>query len=214
MKPQPRTLTTSRSNGGILLALDTDEAGVKATIDNGTMLSDLFRWWGIIRYPKEPTSHALAIAQRCCDDLAQEIQAREAAGLPTDQTEVLRSLIWDYMMGLYRERMPTVFSRAETPEELNAAIVIEDNPILPEHGRIDYEVIKAKVDIVDYIGRHVELKPRGNKYMSECPLPDHEDSTPSFWVYPETRSWYCFGCRRGGDVIEYAKLRGIDLGQR
>jgi len=178
------------------------------------MLSDLFRWWGIVQYPKEPTSHALATTQRACDDLAELIQAREALDIPTDQTCYLRSLVWDYMMELYRERRPSVFTTAESPEELDAALVIEENPILPTHGRIDYEVIKDKVDIVDYIGRQTELKPRGNKYMAECPLPDHEDSTPSFWVYPETRSFFCFGCRRGGDVIEYAKLMGVRLGQR
>ncbi len=38
-----------------------------------------------------------------------------------------------------------------------------------------------------------------------CPLPDHEDQTPSFKVYdtPED-GWYCFGCGRGGDIFSFA----------
>lgn len=39
-----------------------------------------------------------------------------------------------------------------------------------------------------------------------CPLPDHEDRSPSFTVYPETNSWFCYGCLRGGDVIELARF--------
>jgi hypothetical protein len=39
-----------------------------------------------------------------------------------------------------------------------------------------------------------------------CPLPDHEDQTPSFVLYPETESFFCFGCLHGGDVVELARL--------
>jgi len=38
-----------------------------------------------------------------------------------------------------------------------------------------------------------------------CPLPDHEDSHPSFHAYPTAeRGWYCFGCGRGGDIFTLA----------
>jgi DNA primase len=42
-------------------------------------------------------------------------------------------------------------------------------------------------------------------WVGRCPLPDHEDRSPSFTVYPESNSWYCYGCLRGGDVIELAR---------
>jgi hypothetical protein len=32
-------------------------------------------------------------------------------------------------------------------------------------------------------------------------LPDHEDKTPSFYIYPPGR-WWCYGCNRGGDVVD------------
>ena len=42
-----------------------------------------------------------------------------------------------------------------------------------------------------------------------CPLPDHEDRTPSFQVLPS--HWRCFGCNRGGSVIDLAAaLTGIE----
>lgn len=48
------------------------------------------------------------------------------------------------------------------------------------------------------------MRRAGERWIGNCPLPDHEDRTPSFTVYPETNSWYCFGCCRGGDVIDLA----------
>lgn len=40
-----------------------------------------------------------------------------------------------------------------------------------------------------------------------CPLPGHEDGTPSCQVYPDAdRGWWCFGCERGGGVYQLAAL--------
>jgi len=195
---------------GILLALDTDGPGQKATEENGSLLADLFRWWGIPRYEGEPDSIVIAHLQLALDDLAEKIQAYESVDLIIDQTIAERIVLWDYMWGLWRSEKTTVFSRATSPEELEAALAVEDNPILPNHGRIDYEAIKNNVDITDYISRDVVLKPNGATLKGKCPF--HEEKTASFYVYPATRSFYCYGCRVGGDVIEYAKLKGVRLG--
>lgn len=40
----------------------------------------------------------------------------------------------------------------------------------------------------------------GGRYMTSCIFPDHEDSTPSFVLYPENNSFYCFGCDEWGDT--------------
>jgi DNA primase len=39
-----------------------------------------------------------------------------------------------------------------------------------------------------------------------CPLPGHEDRSPSFVLYPQTASFFCYGCLRGGDVVELYRL--------
>jgi len=75
--------------------------------------------------------------------------------------------------------------------------------------RIDYEEIRARVDIVDYIGRYVDLKPAGREYKALCPF--HSEKTPSFWVSPEKRGFYCHGCQAHGDVITFARMMGERL---
>ena len=43
-----------------------------------------------------------------------------------------------------------------------------------------------------------------------CLLPDHEEKTPSFWL--QEHRWYCFGCQRGGDVLDFVQeLHGVNL---
>lgn len=53
---------------------------------------------------------------------------------------------------------------------------------------------------------HAQLNPvaRG-EFVTHCPLPGHDDSTPSFRVYPDGHA-HCFGCGRGGDVIALAGI--------
>ena len=67
---------------------------------------------------------------------------------------------------------------------------------------------KAKVptiDLADLLCGPGQMRRVGQTWTARCPLPDHEDRTPSFVVYPETNSWFCFGCLRGGDVIELSR---------
>ena len=58
-------------------------------------------------------------------------------------------------------------------------------------------------NIVDAISGHVHLKRNGRIYKGLCPF--HSERTPSFTVYPDTQSYYCFGCGAGGDVINFTK---------
>ena len=53
------------------------------------------------------------------------------------------------------------------------------------------------------VGSYVQLKRKGRLYGGLCPF--HNEKTPSFYVYPETQSFYCFGCGAGGDVITFTK---------
>lgn len=58
-----------------------------------------------------------------------------------------------------------------------------------------------KNDIVDYISKSVRLKRAGSTYKGLCPF--HKEKTPSFSVSPDKQLFYCFGCGKGGTVINY-----------
>lgn len=58
-------------------------------------------------------------------------------------------------------------------------------------------------EIVSLIENYVELKRSGATYSCRCPF--HSERTPSFHVYPNTQSYYCFGCGAGGDAITFIR---------
>ncbi|MDD6658576.1 MAG: DNA primase [Eubacteriales bacterium] len=69
--------------------------------------------------------------------------------------------------------------------------------------------LKFKTDIEDIISTYVTLKKRGNTSVGLCPF--HNEKTPSFTVYNDTQSFYCFGCGAGGDAIGFIrKIENLD----
>ena len=56
-------------------------------------------------------------------------------------------------------------------------------------------------DVESVIGSYVTLKRAGSNFQAPCPF--HSERTPSFTVFPATRSFYCFGCGAGGDVVTF-----------
>lgn len=75
--------------------------------------------------------------------------------------------------------------------------------MIVEQARID--AIKDGVDLVGFIRScGVDLKKSGRSYKGYCPF--HEDNkTPSLSVTPAKKLWQCFGCGKGGDVIDFAR---------
>ncbi|MGM9992224.1 MAG: DNA primase [Candidatus Bruticola sp.] len=68
--------------------------------------------------------------------------------------------------------------------------------------------IGSRIDISSVIGRYMQLKRSGSKYLGLCPF--HNEKTPSFSVDPERGFWYCFGCRQGGNVFQFLmKIEGM-----
>ncbi|MDD7718723.1 MAG: DNA primase [Eubacteriaceae bacterium] len=65
------------------------------------------------------------------------------------------------------------------------------------------ETIKSQVNIVDVVGRTVQLKRAGSNYKGCCPF--HNEKTPSFVVSETKQIFTCFGCGATGDVIEFVE---------
>lgn len=65
------------------------------------------------------------------------------------------------------------------------------------------EELKFRNPIQDLAQRYVNLKRTGKNFIGCCPF--HSEKTPSFYIYPATGSFYCFGCGAGGDVINFVK---------
>lgn len=70
--------------------------------------------------------------------------------------------------------------------------------------------IKAKLDMVEFVGQYVTLKKAGINHLGLCPF--HDERTPSFTVSPERQTFKCFGCGKGGDVFSFVmEKEGVDF---
>ncbi|MFS2004751.1 DNA primase [Duganella sp. CT11-25] len=69
-----------------------------------------------------------------------------------------------------------------------------------------------RVDIVDVVGRYVQLKKGGANFMGLCPF--HNEKSPSFTVSPTKQFYHCFGCGAHGTsigfLIEYSGMGFVD----
>ena len=61
--------------------------------------------------------------------------------------------------------------------------------------------LTARNDIVDVVGGYVPLVSKSGSYWGCCPF--HSEKTPSFHVLPDKQMYYCFGCKKGGGVINF-----------
>lgn len=69
--------------------------------------------------------------------------------------------------------------------------------------------LRMRTDIENLISSYVVLKRRGKTLVGLCPF--HNEKTPSFTVYPESQSFYCFGCGSGGDAVTFLrKIENLD----
>ena len=69
--------------------------------------------------------------------------------------------------------------------------------------------VKYRNDLGELAASYVQLKRRGRNLVGLCPF--HGEKTPSFNIYTENGSFYCFGCGAGGDVISFVmKIENLD----
>ena len=87
------------------------------------------------------------------------------------------------------------------PNKTRTRVIIEvwlmKNYIPPE--LID-EIIR-RADILELVNNYLPLKKRGKNYVGLCPF--HSEDTPSFTVNPAKQVFYCFGCQKGGNIINF-----------
>ena len=63
--------------------------------------------------------------------------------------------------------------------------------------------LKQICDIERIVSGYLPLKKKGRYLVGLCPF--HSEKSPSFYVYPQNQSFYCFGCGAGGDVITFIR---------
>jgi DNA primase len=59
----------------------------------------------------------------------------------------------------------------------------------------------ARADVVEVVGRHVQLKKAGANFLGLCPF--HGEKSPSFTVSPSKQFYHCFGCGKNGDALRF-----------
>ena len=70
--------------------------------------------------------------------------------------------------------------------------------------------LRARLSIVDIVGRRVPLTKKGTNYWGCCPF--HNEKTPSFSVNEEKGFYHCFGCQEHGDIISFVmKTNNMDF---
>ena len=65
------------------------------------------------------------------------------------------------------------------------------------------ELTRRASDLVDVVGDRVRLKKQGRRFVGLCPF--HNEKSPSFSVDPAEGLYYCFGCKKGGDVFRFVQ---------
>src|SRR3954466_11222599 len=72
-------------------------------------------------------------------------------------------------------------------------------------GSDSKSLVLAATDIVELIGQTVSLKRRGKDFVGLCPF--HQEKTASFSVSPTRQMFYCYGCKEGGNAIDFVIQR-------
>ena len=63
------------------------------------------------------------------------------------------------------------------------------------------EEVRIRNDIIEVVSSYIKLERKGRRYFGLCPF--HNEKSPSFCIEPAKQFFYCFGCNKGGSVIQF-----------
>src|SRR5262249_6950045 len=72
---------------------------------------------------------------------------------------------------------------------------------MPLYSQESIENLRQKIDLIDVLHSHLDLKRAGASFKALCPF--HEEKTPSFIVHQGDSHYHCFGCGAHGDAISF-----------
>ncbi|MCB0367681.1 MAG: DNA primase, partial [Bdellovibrionales bacterium] len=67
------------------------------------------------------------------------------------------------------------------------------------------EKVRDANNLVDLVSRYTQLNRAGGRFTGLCPFPDHREKTPSFSVNDTQQLYYCFGCKKGGNIFKFVE---------
>lgn len=70
------------------------------------------------------------------------------------------------------------------------------------------DTLRQRINLVDVVSQHIELKKAGGLYKGLCPF--HDEKSPSFCIQPGAATFHCFGCQAHGDAIAFL-MRHLNL---
>ena len=74
------------------------------------------------------------------------------------------------------------------------------------------QAVNNSTDIVSVVEQYTRLERRGSTWWGCCPF--HHEKTPSFQVNPEKKLYYCFGCHKGGNLLQFVmEMEGLSFSQ-
>lgn len=183
-------------------------AGQRATRVHGIELMRLDARWGLALFDDEPVSRVVASLQREITALSERLhlwydhEPHPSALRHVEELEFYRREAWDLMETYLAVEVPGTYSQAPTADDYERLMM----PLPAEaRPRIDYKALRDQIDLVDYIARYGPVRRAGANFSATCPM--HDDRHPSLRIYPQSKRWWCFVCDKGGDVIDYARLR-------
>ena len=116
--------------------------------------------------------------------------------------------LWFYEILLTKFRFPELYECEKHIFRLKRLLAISRSngaPIFDFQTKLE---IAKRRPIYELARDKLELRQVGKKYVARCPF--HDERTPSFYLYPESNTFHCFGCGKHGDVINLTQqLSGL-----